>query len=891
MKKICLTLVFVLLLPLCVSAAGEEAGEQAALSGKRQEILFVLKSLGIMIPDENGSMNLDKSLTRAEFCAMLARISGVYDMAENAGNRFSDVAADHWAASYITYASDLGYIQGYPDGTFRPDNQITGIDVETILVNLLGYQMLAESAGGYPGGYDATAARIGLKEDCNVSTTAEILREDAAVMAYNAMHADRMSAVNDTDLEILRGNTLFKERLEQLRLYYKEGIVEAIGGVSLTGDDKVKADRIQIDDYLYEAGEAYQAAAVEDWLGRRVRYFVDEDDVVVSMLAKPNTNEVLEIAADRLDSADMTAIAYYENDADSRTKKAELDESVMVVYNGKTTEREADVFAIHNGKITLLDNDRDGLYDVAFVTTYDSFIIERVSYKSGIVFLKSKMLNNRPYLQLETDDRDFRAVITDMDGGAMELSEIKEGDTITVSQSRDGMRVRVCVVNDGVTGVVSQWDSAEDTITIDGENYKLAKNADGTLGIESSDLVIGTEMSFYTDQYGEIFAINDTETVSSQYVYIVGMDTPRGLSSDVQLKLLYGGTMKEVEDETVDPESKNRFYKEIANEKIETHTLSEKLRVDGQKTEPRELSSALVGTVVKVKINNAGEITEITSTLARGYRGERSYNRSSGTFGGSLGGAFFSDEKTVIFNIPTDTSNEDNFFAKVELRDGDKLEIQGYDFSNETKFASAAVINADIYYDIYPNVDTMPITVINQITKKMNEDGEEVYALNAWRNGKEINKLCRSSAYMENKVKGLAPGDVVRISEDGAGRVADLKLVRKLNPLPEFLHEDPRGPKEEMFGSIQSVELNTLAEYSTTRVDLITLAIEGDSTQFTVPDVYNKAACYLYDTKKKKVEAVSLSEVNSVENTDASLANRAYICAETGTVQVIVVVK
>lgn len=59
------------------------------------------------------------SLTRAEFAAILVLASGYPH--DYATTPFSDVPADYWAAQYIAAARDAGFLLGYPDGTFKPD--------------------------------------------------------------------------------------------------------------------------------------------------------------------------------------------------------------------------------------------------------------------------------------------------------------------------------------------------------------------------------------------------------------------------------------------------------------------------------------------------------------------------------------------------------------------------------------------------------------------------------------------------------------------------------------------------------------------------------------------------------------------------------------------------
>jgi len=89
----------------------------------------------------DGTFRPDNTVTRAEFVAMLMRING------NAGATAAfDDTHNHWAERYIAKASEYGYINGYSDGTFRPDNPITRAEVIAIISRLFLY-----SSGSHTG--------------------------------------------------------------------------------------------------------------------------------------------------------------------------------------------------------------------------------------------------------------------------------------------------------------------------------------------------------------------------------------------------------------------------------------------------------------------------------------------------------------------------------------------------------------------------------------------------------------------------------------------------------------------------------------------------------------------------------------------------------------------
>jgi uncharacterized repeat protein (TIGR02543 family) len=83
----------------------------------------------------DGSFKPDSPITRAEFAAIISR----FDKSENAdpAAKFSDVSASHWAFAFIGNAAENGWMSGYPDGTFKPQNAITRAEAVTAINNVL----------------------------------------------------------------------------------------------------------------------------------------------------------------------------------------------------------------------------------------------------------------------------------------------------------------------------------------------------------------------------------------------------------------------------------------------------------------------------------------------------------------------------------------------------------------------------------------------------------------------------------------------------------------------------------------------------------------------------------------------------------------------------------
>ncbi len=154
------------------------------------EMIQTVQALGIMVGDENGNMNLDDSVTRAQFATMSVRATpGGDSLSQTAYAPFPDVPATHWSAAYVTVAVQSGYIVGYTDGTFQPDNQISLAEGLTMVLKILGYSS-EYFTGTYPQAQMLLADQLGLCDDVTATLSTDILdRGDAMTIFYNALTA------------------------------------------------------------------------------------------------------------------------------------------------------------------------------------------------------------------------------------------------------------------------------------------------------------------------------------------------------------------------------------------------------------------------------------------------------------------------------------------------------------------------------------------------------------------------------------------------------------------------------------------------------------------------------------------------------------------------------
>jgi hypothetical protein len=113
-----------------------------------------LAGIGVINGYADGSFKPDNAITRAEFVKIL---TGFTDSESSGDIAFSDIEG-HWAFAHIVDAASRGWIKGYPDGGFRPDNGITRAEAVAIMNRMLGRGILSDDVPDWAQGFTDVSA-------------------------------------------------------------------------------------------------------------------------------------------------------------------------------------------------------------------------------------------------------------------------------------------------------------------------------------------------------------------------------------------------------------------------------------------------------------------------------------------------------------------------------------------------------------------------------------------------------------------------------------------------------------------------------------------------------------------------------------------------------------
>lgn len=156
------------------------------LDSNYAEVVYTLVEKGVLNGYPDGTFKGENTLSRAEFAAIMCRLTGLGDQ-EWRESIFPDVPYIHWASGYISAAQQRGYIAGYANGYFGPEDRLTYEQTVTILVRGLGYEDIAVQAGGYPYGYIQIAQNLGITDNTELKKDEPVTRFTTAILLINTL--------------------------------------------------------------------------------------------------------------------------------------------------------------------------------------------------------------------------------------------------------------------------------------------------------------------------------------------------------------------------------------------------------------------------------------------------------------------------------------------------------------------------------------------------------------------------------------------------------------------------------------------------------------------------------------------------------------------------------
>jgi len=772
MRKRVITLLVILAVMMCGIIPTSAAGFTDTVGKPSENAASLLAALGLVEGKAEGLYEPDANLTRAEMATIVMRVMGA-DVTASGADIFTDVPSSHWAYKNIAAAYNIGVVAGIDAKTFAPDAQVTYAQAVKMIVCALGYEVHAQSQGGYPTGYLSKASQLGILKGATQSSDTAITRGTMAIILANALDVkllEKTSFGNDANQYKESKDTLLSKYLHIDKF---EGIISGNYFTSIDGSRSIARDEILLDGKSYKVGTSNAGKLV----GRKVAIYVQTPDGYIKPEVRAvveNSNvETITVNAEDILPKSTAGKLYYEDSESGKEKTVEISSTAKLIYNGSIKEGwTASDLQPETGVVTLVSNGVST--DYIFVDEYVSYIVSSTFADENKVYFKSTTL---PEITIDIDDKSVRTEFTNADGSIAVIDDLEEWDVISITQSLDGKTLKAVRSSEKATGKVQE--KSDDEVKINDVVYKVSKSF--TEGVNVGDVA-----AYSLDFNGKIVGADTEYENDGKYGYLVGAAYSKGIDKYPEIKIF-----------TEDGEMK-------------IFQTSDKVEVGGVKVEKASLLGSpklmngeqVIRQLIKYRTNEDG--TKITAIMTEGtgsYAIEKTMyidkDRKVGTdtvlfIGGTLkmfATKYLIRDNTKIFVIPNDVTKDSDYLIKAPNtlthgNDGDEYaNVTLYD-SNEDLVIGAMVWDRSSATDTGEATPTYPAytadtAIVTDIVTGINADGEETKILKLFNwSGKEISVSVKND--FENLLFRVANtnADLDPAAKDETGKVviSDMKV-------------------------------------------------------------------------------------------------------------------
>ena len=526
-----------------------------------KEAVSTLVELGVIAGKDDGTYDPTGIVTRGEMAKMICVVlNGGKDPSLGNVTKYSYTdTVGHWAAPYIEYCAIRGIVAGKGDGTFGPNETVTGSQAAKMLLVAAGYQSAIEGFTGanWEVNTNVRANAVGLYDGLDINPSQGLTRDSAAQMVYNILDVEQVTykytlvANGDgtftsvTEIDKTADNkTVLEDKFGAVKV---EGVVVANEVADLNSskknDNKVlvgsalDAGKTKIvitnggkdeDQNEYTGTQTFKVSTGLDQLGRTVRLYVKTGSSaanakVFGSVIVTDDNKVVTDASD-----------------DSINSVAD-DNSLDIVSGTKVATNYADLTDLssdaakadgtHGVQKILIDNNDDGDVDYVLLTTY---VFGKVTGKSTSSD-GSLTVNYSGAATLSVDDKD------DVVG----FDDVAKNDYVLAAFIGGKLHVQKA---ESVTGTLDAYTST--SLTVDGTKYTVS--AVGCYKSTSDDITpakgyaskseLDKDATFYLDVNGYIVAVGAPEASAYDYAYVWGSEAGSSIGTDRVKVTLSDGT-------------------------------------------------------------------------------------------------------------------------------------------------------------------------------------------------------------------------------------------------------------------------------------------------------------------------------------------------------------
>lgn len=708
----------------------------------------------------------DKNVTRAQFVKYAMKLAGI-PLSPYNGTEFIDVPQTHADYNYIMSAVDFRLISIADN--FRPEDTIAPTEALKIIVNLLGYDFMAEAKGGYPAGYLHTANTIELSKGIDTSMIA-MTEYDVCTLLYNALkvHLPEISYTGAEASEYRIGTSTILNKYRGIMEI--NGIVDGVSYYSEHDASGLGEDKISINGTIYNTGELN----CDMLFGYDVVAYYDETSKRLISCTPSDTNRVVSIYAEDIESFENGTYVY--TDKNSNTRNVSVNMNTTIFFNGRLFDYNPSNMIPETGSLTFVSPSGSGTFSTLYIKSYKTIVVKKAYYSDEYMIIDKFLPENNVLI----DPDETELLITDQNGNEIGFSSIIAGDVVNAAVSADGKFVELICARDEFLGTYSGYNA--DYIEVDGTQYRLTPALKDKVG----DIIsLGKQAIFRLDVDFRVADIIPSAGIGEDVGYLViGRFFKSGMTSRLMARILnLDGNIYDydfAEAFSVNDKAYKDFEEAYASLKSPDY-------------------NSIVCGVVKFTVNDEGKIKSLVYPDKYGGNGglyvtgvvdnATKYHKFSKSFY-SIGRNIICDSNLKVFKVPNPIYSvgniDDEQFAIVEpsfvtgaTAEGSKLEgyttIENNGMSQyllmqkiaDDNSAESAIIGNETYM-----VSELNRAIVNE---------EE----------REILKLCNTSnpttkplvVYSKNEnnfsADGVKPGDIIRISKNENNIVRALTHVYK----------------------------------------------------------------------------------------------------------------
>lgn len=803
MKKV-LSIVLSIAMVVCLAptmafaATTSAAQADAAYSdteGKACEgAVNVLSALGVVDGFTDGTYKPEQTVTRAQMAKLIVAALGVSEYATAKNSSYTDMGSAQWAIPVVEYATNLGIINGVGNGKFAPNKTVTYEQVATMICRALGYTTASKEMNGtYPAVFVQKARALGILENVQgYSLGTGANRGDCAIMLYNALNLAQVYA--DAD-----GVTQPKSGTDNGEFQGKTGT----GYLTMMGT--LNKGGYSTYDVVDETDAEDALTPIKTYVGAAAKIVYNKQGKVLAVSDIKTTFLTGDYDKDGKFDVDGTkyTIANKPYSVFTNAGKQNATDEVTTTANTKVTaflnnaETTAKVFTdADDGNTFTIACKVSGktITDIFSISTWSENDAKKVSASQLKKITSDKSLLSYDFPLDDDTNVDETAFILN---GVDKLSDIKEDNIVAVyadnADTKKGTITKVEVGTKVVSGKCTKVKANSDPA-------KVEYTVDGTV-YKFSELK-GSDIQ--STRKAQEFKVGDEVTLYLDY------DGKIYTQESTETNYSYGVALsKAVNDGDVfgSADYKIKLFTANGEEKV----FSFKNDSDGENASKN--TKLVAGALVQYKVNSSSEITEINTTTATTNKTEY----KNGVIGGKKAAS-----NIVVFEYKGGTKTDKDEYSVLKVNDLTDDSTGATYFTNSKSDMTAILVTSDATAsnDIYG--------VINSRYETQNSSEDDVYQYVGIANGAEIDALTKdqstSATYESSKFK------FVYFSKTG-DEIKDVKAVTpKYDTEISDNKNDVGSGKVVVYGTSSSSDATfaNLKAYQVEKADSDKVKVNGD---------------------------------------------------------------